>query len=533
MALDIIAIIAFTWIFSLVMCFSMGANDESMGSAYGSRAFSLRTAIIVGSILEVLGSVLLGSEVTVTIQGKLFSTKVFENEVELLMLVFLCAVAGASVFLIISSYFGLPVSTTHGIVGAVTGVAITAKGFGIINGKEVALIVVSWFSSPVAGGLVTAALFFLFEYTVHRRPDPYKAALFMAPFFYAAAVPATLAFVLFKGVPMPDGTPTWVAPVILVGVFLIILALSKFFIVPRVDRFVQKKEMARQARAIQDQKNDMLTTPQKGTIAQLPQEQTADDNNNNNDVEMQDIQKPYATNNNNENDNHGSDEDANTSDDTEKQAKTDNAAVAKDNKLEIISVETDEEATRRKVEGIFVFLQMVTAPLVAFARGANDVSNGIGPLAANLAMYSAGSIPKKTSGVEWWVLLVGGVVIAMGLTVLGRRVIKSVGDNITKLTPTRGVSCEVGTAVTVLICSKLGIPVSSTHTLVGCVFAVGLCLGFNARQKARKSGEDLDEEAKKSVNWRTIGKVFLSWIITIPLAAAVGSAAFAAFRTLA
>lgn len=542
MALDITAIIAFTWIFSFLMCFSMGANDESMGSAYGSKAFSLRTAIIIGSIAEVLGAVVLGSDVAVTIQGKLFSVKVFQDEAEILMLVFLCALAGAAVFLIVSSYFGLPVSTTHAIVGAVTGVAITAKGFGIVNGKEIALIVASWFISPVAGGLVTAAIFFVFEYTVHRRPEPYKAALLMAPFFYAAAVSSTLAFVLYKGVPLPDEMPEWVNVIILAGVFLIVMAASRLFIVRHVDRYIQKRESKRFS-AIKEaiaRELELEKSNGKGTIAELPREQNGQEAQ---EIELNNLKKEAdSNNNNNENSNNENNNNVNNNNAAENKDAANREEIGAGEKvsnvkLEVLqnNIELEQESTRRKVEGVFMFLQFVTAPLVAFARGANDVSNGIGPLAANLAIYENGSgaLNSKVQSVDWWVLLLGGGVIAVGLAVLGRRVIKSVGEKITKLTPTRGVSCEVGTALTVLVCSKLGIPISSTHTLVGCVFAVGLCLGYNTRRNARKSGEDLDEAAKKSVNWRTIGKVFLSWIVSIPLAAGVSSAAFAAFRTLA
>jgi phosphate/sulfate permease len=126
----------------------------------------------------------------------------------------------------------------------------------------------------------------------------------------------------------------------------------------------------------------------------------------------------------------------------------------------------------RKVEAVFVMLQMMTAPMVAFARGANDVSNGVGPLAAIIALHDQGeaALNLKTQNVAFWVLLVGGLAIALGLFALGRKVIKNIGENITNLTPIRGVCVEVGTAITVMAFSALGVPISSTHTLVGCIF---------------------------------------------------------------
>src|SRR5690606_38541206 len=133
------------------------------------------------------------------------------------------------------------------------------------------------------------------------------------------------------------------------------------------------------------------------------------------------------------------------------------------------------------VERVFALLQIGTACFVAFAHGANDVANAVGPVAAVVSIYQAGfaSVPAEV-GVPLWVLVLGGAGIVVGLAALGYRVIATIGKEITEITPTRGFSAEFGAATTVLLASTLGLPVSTTHTLVGAVIGVGFARGIGA-----------------------------------------------------
>lgn len=167
----------------------------------------------------------------------------------------------------------------------------------------------------------------------------------------------------------------------------------------------------------------------------------------------------------------------------------------------------------RYVEGVFAGLQVVTACYVAFAHGANDVANAIGPVAAVVNLSSNGFTALVTEvPVPLWVLMLGGGGIAVGLATYGYRVIATVGRDITEMTPTRGFSAEFGAATTVLIASRLGLPVSTTHTLVGSVIGVGFAQGIGA------------------LNMRVIRNIIGSWLATVPAAAIVGAAIFLALR---
>jgi PiT family inorganic phosphate transporter/sodium-dependent phosphate transporter len=152
------------------------------------------------------------------------------------------------------------------------------------------------------------------------------------------------------------------------------------------------------------------------------------------------------------------------------------------------------------VEKIFIYLQILSACLVAFAHGANDVANAIGPVAAVIGVLKTNSLGTQTQ-IPPWLLALGGGGIVLGLATWGWRVIETIGKKITELTPTRGFCAELGAAVTILCASKLGLPISTTHALVGAIFGVGIARGVEA------------------LNFQTLKEIVLSWIVTIPLCA--------------
>jgi len=212
-------------------------------------------------------------------------------------------------------------------------------------------------------------------------------------------------------------------------------------------------------------------------------------------------------------------------DDDEKQER-------KDKLWNEINPENPEELTKWKADKIFVLLQMLTSVMVCFARGANDVSNGVGPFAAIYDLYDNPDGHINTSApVELWALAIGGVGIGIGLLVLGRRVIKAVGDTITTLSPSRGICIEMATALTVLVCSALGLPVSSTHTLVGSVF--GVAVYKEVQQYLQNQDIKSPKQPKvKNIQWKNIITMFISWILTVPAAALVSIAIFYTFKSV-
>ena len=180
------------------------------------------------------------------------------------------------------------------------------------------------------------------------------------------------------------------------------------------------------------------------------------------------------------------------------------ALVAGIGKIAINRIPVDQKANRRfhyhTVERVFAVLMVITACGMAFAHGSNDVANAIGPVAAIVSIAQEGTVGQEAQ-LPIWVLFLGGVGIVIGLATYGRRVIMTVGTQITQLTPSRGFSINLAAAFTIVVASGTGLPISTTHTLIGAVLGVGMAKGISA------------------INLNVVGQIFLSWVITIPAGA--------------
>ena len=180
-------------------------------------------------------------------------------------------------------------------------------------------------------------------------------------------------------------------------------------------------------------------------------------------------------------------------------------------------IEPDPKAEKHQhfytVERVFGILMVVTACGMAFAHGSNDVANAIGPVAAVIGVATTGAIATK-SALPIWVLLLGGGGIVIGLATFGRHVIATVGKKITQLTPSRGFAAELAAATTIVIASGTGMPISTTHTLVGAVLGVGVARGIEA------------------IDLRVVARIFVSWVVTIPAGAFLAIVFFFVFKTV-
>jgi len=172
---------------------------------------------------------------------------------------------------------------------------------------------------------------------------------------------------------------------------------------------------------------------------------------------------------------------------------------------------SDADNRYASVERVFAVLMVFTACAMAFAHGSNDVANAVGPMAAVISVINTGSVAAK-SVMPAWVLLLGGAGIVVGLATYGVKVMATIGKKITELTPSRGFAAELGAAATVVLASGTGLPISTTHTLVGAVLGVGMARGIGA------------------LNLRVIGTIFMSWVITLPAGAGLAIIFFFLFK---
>lgn len=173
----------------------------------------------------------------------------------------------------------------------------------------------------------------------------------------------------------------------------------------------------------------------------------------------------------------------------------------------------DDEFRFRNVERIFGVLMIFTACGMAFAHGSNDVANAIGPVAAVVSVVGSGSVSAQAA-LPGWVLLLGAGGIVFGLATYGFKVIRTVGRRITELTPSRGFAAELAAATTVVLASGTGLPISTTHTLVGAVLGVGMARGMQA------------------INLRVVGGIFASWVVTLPAGGLLAIAFFYCFKAI-
>ncbi|MBF0277111.1 MAG: inorganic phosphate transporter [SAR324 cluster bacterium] len=401
-------------ILGLYMTWGIGANDvaNAMGTSIGSGAITFKQAIIIAAVLEFAGAFLAGGHVTNTIRKGIIDPTPIIDQPELLIWGMLAALMAAGVWLMVASYFGWPVSTTHSIVGALVGFAVVGIGSDAVQWGKIGAIVMSWILSPLIGGVFAFLVMMSIQRFILSAENPVKSAKRYAPFY-----------------------------IFLVG-----------FIISLVTFFKGLKHL-----------NLNLTIPQSFLAAVVIGALAAF------------IGKYYIT------------------------------------KMSIKDP-NDRGAQQHQIEKIFGLLQIFSACAMAFAHGSNDVANGIGPMAAVVSIVqSSGEVAQKST-VPLWILAVGGFGIIIGLATLGYRVIQTIGTKITELVPTRGFSAELAAAATVVLASRTGIPVSTTHIAVGAVMGVGMARGIGA------------------LDVRVIGGIFLSWIVTLPVGAILSIVFFYIFR---
>lgn len=405
----------------LYMAWTIGANDvaNAMGTSVGSGAITLVGAIVIAGTLEFSGAVLIGSNVTETISKGIIDVSLFEPTGSLgeegptyLAVGMLSGLIGAAIWVHLATVFGLPVSTTHSIVGSVIGIGLVSFGFGGVQWGPLVGIVGSWIVSPLLGGLLAFLTFYMIRRLIMRSENPVAATKRHAPTMAGITVAVMVLSFIYKTLKNKVSVPPLPLALGLAALAGVIAGVVVYFI-------------------IRD------TRPANGAT-------------------------PYDY-----------------------------------------------------VEKVFAYLQIATACFVAFAHGANDVANAIGPLAAVVSVAQSGftSVAAKV-GVPFWVLLLGGGGIVLGIATYGFKVIATIGSQITEITPTRGFSAEFGAATTVLVASSLGLPVSTTHTLVGGVIGIGFAQGIGA------------------LNMGMVRSIANSWVATVPVSAAVAAVIFVIARAV-
>lgn len=455
------------------MAWNIGASDvaNAIGTAVGSKSLTLRQAVVLAAIMEFCGALIAGDNVSETIMKGIVNTELFENNPRMLVLGMLGSLLAAGSWLQLASYKGWPVSTTHSIIGAVAGFGMVYGGISAIHWSNVSLIFVSWIISPLMGATLAYLGFTFLTHTILYKSHPMEAAKKFTPKIVFVVVNFWFLFLLLEGLHNLDiKLNLWVG-----------IAISLFL--SAICAFVSQSIVNRYASRFEPKKLEERIDPMIGEILEKAARQLKKAK----EISQHELQFHISL--------------------LEEEVDFLSHSVRERSKVEIDRSEYDA------VEKIFAWLQIVTAASMAFAHGANDVANAIGPLAAIVNVLRSGAVVLH-SAVPFWVLTLGGVGIVIGLATWGWRVVETIGKKITELTPSRGFAAEFGAATTVLIASLLGMPISTTHTLVGAVLGVGLARGIGA------------------INLTTIRDIVISWVVTVPAGALLAIIYFFILKTL-
>jgi PiT family inorganic phosphate transporter len=383
------------------MAWSIGANDvaNSMATAVGAKAITHKQAVVIAGSLNVIGAILVGKGVTETVRKGIFDISYFNSYngdplKNPLLLGFVAALLAAALWVTLSTWKEMPISTTHSIIGALMGFAIISGGISIVNWTTVGKVVASWALSPLFGCILAFIVFKIIVKTIFSKGNPVESAKIVGPILIGCTAMLISSSLFLKTALKTKIHVTEIEGIIISLIVAVIVTICAFLIFRKL-----------KAKSSED----------------------------------------YQT-----------------------------------------------------VENIFRRLQVGTSCYVAFAHGANDVANAIGPVAGIIPL--ATGIPLSEDMIIG-ILALGGIGIAIGCLTWGKRVMKTVGNRITSLTNTRGFSVDFGAATTVLVASKLGLPISTSHTVVGAVIGVGLARGLEA------------------IDLTVIKKIVASWLLTLPVAA--------------
>ncbi|WP_407883280.1 inorganic phosphate transporter [Scytonema sp. NUACC26] len=400
-------------ILAFYLAWNLGANDvaNSMGTSVGSKAVTLKQALIIAGILEFTGAVLFGREVSQTLATKIANPALFVNAPQILVTGMLTVLISCGVWLQIATSRGLPVSSSHAVVGAIAGFSWMALGVNAIDWSSIGRITLGWIVTPIISGAIAALFYSRIKHWILEKPNPL--------------------------IPLNEWIP-WLSAILL-GVFGIIVLPSVTqpvanFLLSQVGFKIPAHDLSLASGALAAVG---LTFYSWRQLEDTKKEQT-------NNLQFQNT-----------------------------------------------------------VEKLFARFQLLSACFVAFAHGSNDVGNAIAPLAAIVYINRTGTVPLNGIDIPLWILVIGGVGIVGGLAVWGKKVIATIGESIIALQPSSGFCAELATATTILLASRIGLPVSTSHALVGGVVGVGLV------------------KDAKSVQFKTLQGIAAAWLITVPLSAGI------------
>ncbi|KAK2609081.1 hypothetical protein QQS21_002308 [Conoideocrella luteorostrata] len=533
-----------------------GANDvaNSFATSVSSRSLTLKQAMVIASFCEFAGSVTVGSRVADTIRTKIIDPHYYDASPAVLLLAMMCTIVASSTFLTVATRYGMPVSTTHAIVGGLVGTATASIGINKVNWgwTGVSQVFAAWVVAPGIAGCLGAVLFLLTKFTVLRKPTAVRRAFFSIPFYTFLTVGSVTMLVVWKGIHVVELTTTqtvfaifvsatggaliqmtFVMPYLWVRIMRADWTLKWYHVFQGLWLFRRDPPPPTPRGFVKPQIKDYY----RGHLTQEELQYLRASETLLQSVQASSFEHQPAT---------GKDGElslpppaASSTISTRRSSQSQEELIPprppgpwssfpvitwRINRLLLRGIEQDvismqkrnavlkwdlddmhSRASRydNRAEYMYSALQILTAAAASFTHGANDVANAIAPFTTAYEVWSTGSIPDMVN-IPIWVLCFGAGSIVLGLLTYGYHVMRTLGSRLTLISPSRGFCMELASAITVLMATKLQLPISTTQCITGATVGVGLANGD-----------------WKCINLRLVGWIYMGWMLTVPVTALI------------
>ncbi|OLN81926.1 Phosphate-repressible phosphate permease pho-4-like protein 4 [Colletotrichum chlorophyti] len=546
-------IFAITTIFSFLDAWNIGANDvaNSFATSVSSRSLTMKQAMAIAAVAEFAGSVSVGSRVTDTIRNRIIDPALYDEHPGVLLLAMMCAIFGSSVFLSVATRNGLPVSTTHSIIGGLVGAATASVGIKKVSWgwDGVSQVFAAWIVAPGIAGILGAGVFVMTKRFVLTRTNAVRNAFYTIPLYTFVTFSALIMLIAWKGIQLQVDLT---ASQVLIAVFSVatgMTMLQAFFLLPYLWRKIVSEDWqlkwpmiwrgpwllnrpppplpppGLKKVNIRDYYRGHLTADELAYVrasetllesiqsSQTPSDLFKDDHPVSAPPTLSLPEAPSTTESRRESSEfipprppspwnslpvigwrinrvllRGLEKDVIT-------LQKRNAVLSWD----IEDMHSRAPHYDNRAEYMYSALQILTASAASFIHGANDVSNSIGPFATAYDIWRTGNV-RRSVGVPLWILCFGGGAIVLGLFTYGYHVMRNLGNRLTLISPSRGFAMELGSAITVLMATRLSLPVSTTQCITGATVGVGLVNGD-----------------WRCINPRLVAWIYFGWFITVPV----------------
>ncbi len=476
--------------FSFFAAMGIGANDvaNAYATAVGSKALTIKQAVVLASVFETGGAILMGSHVSKTIRKGIADYECFDGDEAPLMYGCMSVCLCVGLWLFVASKYEMPVSTTHSCVGGMIGMTVAIKGVRCVNWYEekeyfpyvggVSGIILSWFISPIFSAIISSTLYGIIRGVILRSNNSFKRATYLFPLLIGGTISLNSFFIIYKGA---KGLGLHETPLVVACAWSFGLGTGSAILItpflPQIANHCRENNKNSNSTSNSNKEVTKTSSINDDNVEVMIENATLQNDDNNINMTNKFIDYINASLKVNIDDVISENEKVNTIHEN----------------AEVFSCETEE---------FFKYIQVFTAICDSFSHGANDVANAVGPFMAIYMISKEGVVEKDNDlgSDAYWILSIGGAGISLGLFIYGYKILHAIGSKLCKITPSRGSSIELSSAIVIICGSRLEIPLSTTHCQIGAT------IGVAALE---------DPYSCKGINLLIVYKCIAGWVVTL------------------